>query len=1336
MLNNHFVLCFIIILWFFSAPQFAHSSHQNLSNAGYQLLQSDHRSLTLSFMPLNWKEDSLNIHSQTFHRFRFEGAAFPEQPGAPMLPYGCVLIGIPKDARIDYEILDAQFQTFANKSVAPVPAIKIINEMPSEVYDPDKALYSAEKSVPTDIVKISQPGFFRNQPVVQLHFFPLQFFPAQQRIRKYRRITIRLSFESPSPRALQPVPNEKTESLYKQAILNYEQAKTWRQPVPSAKLKKQRQVWGAGDWYRIQIDLEGMYKITGQFLADNGISLASIDPATIRIYNNGGRELPEALTDPRPDSLIENAIKVDDGGDGAFDASDVILFYGRGVNGCKYNSSSKQFEHTIHHYETHNIYWLTWGNIPGKRMPKHAPQMTAASTVKTTFSEFQFVEEERLNILNSGILWFAESLSKDNPSRAYVFNMNPPAEASPINFRLRLGARSTGVHNFRIALNEQVLHTVSLNGPSSSEEIRVTLKTFELNAMAIPRAGLNTVKIEYVSPQSYYQSYIDWLEVTSTRKLDLNQNLLIFNSHPEHGSVEFQLGTATAGSEQVEIFDISQFHDVKRIDAIPVQTGIISFKDSVQLDSPKRYAAINPKGYRFVSEIERAQMSDIRTEGISADYIIITPSSFYEEARILKSLRENMDSLKTSIVLISDIFDTFGFGLCDPTAIRDFIKFAFENGQPQPAYVLLFGDGHYDYKGIYKDASPNWIPPYETGESDYSESRIIDEWFVRVNGVDRIMDLAIGRLPVNSAAEARQMVNRICAYQTCGNFGFWRNTITVVADDEYGQGGVVTSETFHTTQAEDIAAAFPEHLYKRKIYMVEYPGIRSASVSGITKPMVNQDIVEQINRGTAIIDFIGHSKQDQFAHENVFSLSVEVPKLQNTDMLPFLICASCAFGRFDDPYNRWITEEMLLKDNGGVIATFASAREALAHSNALLNQYLVDYLFDAAGNVRRVGDAIRLAKARVPGINSEKYHLLGDPALILNIPQRCVAIDSLNPDSMRALSKISIYGHVSGGATADDSFDGTALVQVFDPEKQRTYASALNDTLHYNLAGNSIFRGSCSVRNGTYQLKFIVPKDISYGGSTGRVSVYVFNQERMFDGCGSLENLYVGGTASAFQDLHGPQITIGLQNRHFEAGDMVAGDPAFEIIIEDSLSGVNITNEIGHTITLLLDDDPKNKRDITSYFNYDEGSFTRGTIHYALSGMTPGEHQIDIKAWDNFNNSSVASATFVISGVDELTLRKVMNFPNPFISRTTFTFEINQPADICIKIYTLAGRLVRTLDGLRAEPGFNYGFEWNGTDEDGAWIANGVYLYKIIASKNLDDRVLKAETIGKLIIMR
>lgn len=1310
-MKKQFLLYLLLPVWL------GHASDQSI-----QLEFPAENEVRLHFVLQNWHSDTLNLPEGRFLRFSFANAHFPDPAGQPALPFQIANFGIPDGAKIHFEILSTQSFTISGVLPAPIPTFVLENGFPVEKNIPDPAAYQSWQ--PAGLVELVETGFLRNQPVARFRISPVQWRADHQNIQVFTQITVRVWFEN-MPRPTQSIP-EPDESVYEQTLLNYEKSRPWRVNRQTLQKPLLSNDDPTGECLKIFIKKPGFYKVTGSELAALGVILSGIDPATLRLYNNGGQPLPQSLSASRPAGFIENAISVTGAEDGRFDAGDYFLFYGHGPERSGFDSKTRRFNHTLNPYTDANVYWLAWGSTPGKRIPL-AAMNSNPGTAKTTFTDFKFVEEELLNVLQSGLAWFGRKLRAGGEPLVYTFSLKSPVKNEPVRLRAQFCMIGYGPHPVFVDFKDNRLTQFTGYG-MDNDDVVYKLKYIEVEKIPDLADGLNEFKIGYLSSNVNGTCLVDWVELEYCHELIFNNEPLFFNSAPDSGLVEFRLQNLQ--SEPVQIFNISRFDSVVQIPC-QQEDNRLRFIDSVRADAPNFYLAVAPSQFRTISNSEIVQLKNLRRQNPGADYLIIAPSQFSEAAMTLKSLRENVDSLQVQIFYIHDIFNEFGCGIPDPVALRDFLKFAFSS-TPQPRYVALLGDGHYDYRGIMSTSLPNWLPPFETNENNVTASRTLDDFFAWVNGNDRLMDFAIGRLPATTSEEARQLVTKICHYESDAAQGNWRNTVAMVADDEFVKNGNVSTEDLdHTQQAEDVAALLPAGFDLRKIYMVNYPAVQNASVSGITKPQVNEDLVEQFNQGAVIFNMIGHSHERQFGHENVFSLANEVPLLENSDKLPFLIVASCAFGRFDGPAEKFIAEEMLLKPDGGVIASFASARLSFPGPNSTLNNYLIRSLFRNPVLPARLGDAVRTAKNMYQNENTEKYHLLGDPALVLKTPRHTFTIIDVNPDSLRALSQVTVTGALNVAPTETDA--PKLYFKVFDSVQNLTYSATASRSVKYKMPGNVIFRGTAQVINNEFQVKFIVPKDISYGGQAGRISGYIAGNQ--VSAVGYRNNICLGGTDKSIRDFEGPHISIGFKNRRFQPGDIVPENPVLEVTVCDSGCGINLTGEVGHKITLVCDDQTAQKVDLTPRFNYDQDSYVQGKIEYPLSNLAPGNHRVQIKAWDNFNNSSTAEAGFVIVEAGKLVLEDVLNYPNPFCDQTVFTVNLNYSAEISIKIYSLAGRLIRQIPELTAQQGFNVLYEWDGTDAEGDRLANGVYLFLISARADAGNQILRAEAVGKLVIM-
>jgi len=128
---------------------------------------------------------------------------------------------------------------------------------------------------------------------------------------------------------------------------------------------------------------------------------------------------------------------------------------------------------------------------------------------------------------------------------------------------------------------------------------------------------------------------------------------------------------------------------------------------------------------------------------------------------------------------------------------------------------------------------------------------------------------------------------------------------------------------------------------------------------------------------------------------------------------------------------------------------------------------------------------------------------------------------------------------------------------------------------------------------------------------------------------------------------------------------------------------------------------------------------------------------LTLKVWDVNNNSSETSVIFTVAEKQVISLDHVLNYPNPFTTKTQFFFEHNQVCESLeaqIQIFTVAGRLVKTINQSVRTAGFRTeGIDWDGRDDFGDQIGKGVYVYKILV-KNPNGDV--AEKTQKLVLLK
>jgi len=695
-----------------------------------------------------------------------------------------------------------------------------------------------------------------------------------------------------------------------------------------------------------------------------------------------------------------------------------------------------------------------------------------------------------------------------------------------------------------------------------------------------------------------------------------------------------------------------------------------------------------------------------RITGTGSEHVIIGPSQF--ESACLPLLQHRGNS---QYVRLDSIYSQFSDGVASPDAIRKYILWAYENWEVPPIYILLVGDIEwietlygYDYNGPYA-VDDLFVTPY----SSY------------------LTIASIGRYPAHTVDDVEAFVTKLINYETEPEYGPWRTTVTLVADDakrpEPNHGGIETGKS-HTRYSENVADHIPNQIDLKKIYMMDYPEVTDASAYGVIKPDATEAIFTQLEEGTAVINYIGHGEPGKWAQEQLLSKNRgDIHSIQTGMKLPIWIAATCSWGYFDDPQNDAFSEDIIRLPENGASAIIATTRNIGINTNAQFVENLFETLFeDGHPSESSLGTILQTIKNG--SSDGRKFHLFGDPATVLPFPTSIASVDSLSTDTLVTLTPATYFG-----SQPFEGMGGTGYISITEGNRfvTRYYTiSGSDEELSYFLPGASLFRGQFSYSGDQFTGELIVPKDISNMDSTGYIRTYTLTNNNQ-EGLGVLGSVRFasGGTVT---DTEGPMIQFeSSSGRRLLTGDHFANDEDLVLRLSD-INGINLTKEIGHEImmTNLISDQ---QTDITNRFVYDMNQITSGTINLPLNQFD-STVKIRIKAWDNANNPTEREITLIKSNTDQLQLFQVYNFPNPFRSETQFAFELTAAADVKIDIYTLGGRRIHSIDQTYFPEAGYYTINWDGNDYYGQSIANGVYLYRIKAT-NSDKSVSIIEKLAK-----
>lgn len=267
-----------------------------------------------------------------------------------------------------------------------------------------------------------------------------------------------------------------------------------------------------------------------------------------------------------------------------------------------------------------------------------------------------------------------------------------------------------------------------------------------------------------------------------------------------------------------------------------------------------------------------------------------------------------------------------------------------------------------------------------------------------------------------------------------------------------------------------------------------------------------------------------------------------------------------------------------------------------------------------------------------------------------------------------------------------------------------------------------------------FDLGFLTPLDVSYRGSSARVSVYAMLDN--VDAIGVCDSIPVSERQSTASDAEGPSIQcFSLKRGAIRNGDFLDSGDSLEVTISDP-SGVNLAGGIGHGISLIVDDRTDNALSLTERFQYHLDSYTDGSLVYPLSVVGSGRHQLKIKAWDNVNNMATVEFEVEVGNGENLALRDLLNYPNPMNEATTFYFELTRDVkELQVGVYTLSGKNIWSTSryDLRADryPNGDTRIVWDGRDDEGDRVATGVYLFRVTVSAGFEA----AEEFGKIVVL-
>lgn len=1100
----------------------------------------------------------------------------------------------------------------------------------------------------------------------------------------------------------------------------------------SSVIYAENSVLASGKWYKMALSSTGVYKITYSELSSMGVSVNSIDPKDIRIYHNAGGILPVINSETKYDDLVEVPIYVHGENDGVFNDGDYILFYGRGPVVWQYKNEFYQYVNNP--YSDNSYAFLTTDLGKGKRI-QNAPDITETEyEIVDTFLDYKVIDDDVVNLNNMGATWYSNDFDMVN-NVSYNFSFPNIIKSRKCNMVADMASHNTSSASVNIKANGTSIYNKSISAISNAY-----VHAHEINSGNVnfnPNGSDVKIDVTYNKSGSSSKYWLNYISINAWRELRYTGDMMNFRN-PEcllmDRCYKYQISNA---DNNIHVWDVTNPVEPMRHE-LTLDANTASFVTYGRMDN--EFVLFKPASCKSVQFVSAVKNQNLHAK-YDFDYLIITHPDFYSQAERLKSVHNKIDDLEIEIVTPQLIYNEFSCGALDISAIRNYIKMLYDKSDHRLRYVLLFGDASYDYRN--KSGNVCFIPTYESVTSCDDRSCICtDDYFVclddnegNMTDVTSIIDIAIGRFPASNVEDAEAMVDKVEDYAIINNdnAGPWRKVFTFMADDDdeyFLENCEEMIEIIQNNGGDDVEFD--------KVYLDAYPQV--ASSNGQRSPECNEAITNRIERGTLLINYVGHAGEIGWADERIFT-NENIFALRNAPKYHLMLTASCEFARFDDHTRTSAGEYMFLNKDGGAIALITAARVTYGGPNEKIMRRMYNHLFDVeGGEYITMGDIFVYAKGDAD-VNTKRYLFIGDPALKLCYPENEIEIISINnqdvdiTDTLRALDHVNIKGvvkDVAGNVMTD--FNGILHITVYD--KENTYETYGDECkpIEFKLKNSIIYSGKTSVVNGEFSADFILPKDINYSYGYGNISLYA-NSDKT-DAHGKFSNIVVGGyNTDAEPDTESPEIKLFINDEKFINGSVTGENPTLIAYVKDE-NGINTSGAgIGHDITATLTGATNKIYNLNQYYDAPQSGDEFGILKYRFYNLNEGEHLLTFKIWDIYNNLATATIRFNVVKGNVIMIENVVNYPNPMDNYTNFVFNHNQidnEINIQVRIYNLMGQLVKIIEEVRSGESLrNNPIKWDGASDNGVNLPSGIYVYYITVTNSKNE---VASGYSKLII--
>ena len=1084
----------------------------------------------------------------------------------------------------------------------------------------------------------------------------------------------------------------------------------------------------SGKWVRVAVDHSGMHCVTESQLRGWGFA----DPQKVKVYGYGAKRLPDVLDRSYVDDLPQTASE--------WVSGKGVFFYAEGPVGWE-QSATDYFVPVQNPFTDRGYYFLSDSGDEARLSPVSTGIASLSGDTERVFYDRLYHEQDLESPGEAGFLLVGEDF-RYTPSRTFQFQLTDRALDFPVRMESAFVVKSvTGSSSLSFTVNGQSLPQVSGDNIS-----KVTDKYSHGNQGVSRRefeggGGTLTVGLTFKSGSSVSLAALNYIAINYPRELRLpgDKHLVFYLTASQR-----QVSLRGAG-EQTRVWDVTDTRNVGRVE-VGLSGNEAVWRSTVA--GARTYAAWEPGGKLpspvFVESVRNQNLHSLAT----ADMVIFTMNEWKSQAERVAEFHRNDAVAPLEVVVLTpqEVYNEFSSGVADAQSFRKLLKMMYDRGLQghgkQLKYALFFSRPTYDFRRKTAKAPsypvmPAWFTDKGLNDNDSYMTDDIYGFLDDNSGVNTGRDklrIAVGRIPVTSAADAKSCVDKLFAYTGKIQRGVWRNNVMIVADDK--DNGV------HMDDAEKMwrgmmANGSGGDMFYKKVYIDEFETPGNICEGGRSLFYRNLD------EGVMWWSYQGHANPTSMTAEGLVTYrDINEFYLRR---LPVLYAATCDFLRWDSASASGA--EILYKNpNGGVIAAISATRPVYISANGHLSESFGREMFvrNADGTFRTIGEIYRMAKNgyrsgddNVSDTNKLRYVLMGDPAMRLAVPWHRVVVDEIggrevedldtaeDPATLMARQQTTIKGRIvdASGALLSD-FNGTVEGTLYDAMRSVTTLGRGGEDgkeVTFDQQGGRLFVGSAEVKGGVFTMNVSMPAEVADNYRSAAINLYAGGDDGR-EAAGVCRDLYVYGLdENAAADNTPPVIeSIYLNHPSFRDGQTVNSAPMLMAAVRDDRAINLSTAGVGHQMMLMLDGGDKVMTDVAEYFTPFADGSPGGNIAYPIENLSEGWHTLRLRVWDTAPNSSEATISFSVSKEIAPKLYDVYTDVNPVSTEANFYISHDRPdrnLTVKVEVFDLMGqRLWQATETGRSDMFTTLPIRWDLCDEGGRRVTRGIYLYRATVS--------------------